>query len=215
MNNINTIIQREYMIRVRKKSFLVMTILMPILFVGLVSLPIVLAQLGGDMKTIAIADRTGEYEQLFKENDEFRFVHAEKTAEEYRKMGADKSGIDAVLEIRQDLLEDPNAVAIYGYKQLPASVSNHISRILSDYLSDKKIASYNIPDIKQILADSKIELSVHTYKWSEDGTNERTSGELASGISMMMMVVIFFLIMTLAAMVQAGVLEEKKTGSWK
>ncbi|WIM90512.1 ABC transporter permease [Porphyromonas gingivalis] len=210
MNNINTIIQREYMIRVRKKSFLVMTILMPILFVGLVSLPIVLAQLGGDMKTIAIADRTGEYEQLFKENDEFRFVHAEKTAEEYRKMGADKSGIDAVLEIRQDLLEDPNAVAIYAYKQLPASVSNHISRILSDYLSDKKIASYNIPDIKQILADSKIELSVHTYKWSEDGTNERTSGELASGISMMMMVVIFFLIMTLAAMVQAGVLEEKK-----
>ncbi|WP_373812353.1 ABC transporter permease [Porphyromonas loveana] len=210
MNNISTIIQREYMIRVRKKSFLVMTILMPILFVGLISLPIILAQIGGDTKTIAIADRTGEYEKLFQDNDEFRFIHAEKTVDEYRKMGADESGIDAVLEIRQDLLQDPEAVAIYGYKQLPSGVSDHISSILSDYLSDRKIEAYNIPNIKQIIADSKVKLTVNTYKWGEDGTNERTSGELAMGISMMMMLVIFMLIMTLAGMVQAGVLEEKK-----
>lgn len=210
MNNISTIIQREYMIRVRKKSFLVMTILMPILFVLVITLPILLSQIGGDTKTIAISDYTGEYEQLFKDNEEFHFIHAENTPEEYRDKGPGRSGIDAVLEIREDLLQDPNAVAIYGYKQLPAAVSNHISGILSNYLSEKKLEAYNIPNIKQIIADSKISISVNTYKWGDSGTNERTSGELAMGISMVMMFVIFMLIMALAGMVQAGVLEEKK-----
>ncbi len=210
MSNISIIIQREYAIRVRKKSFLILTLLVPILFIGLVTLPMILGQMGIDTKEIAILDKTGIYEGLFEDNAEFHFTKATKSIEAYKSSNKKAEGIDAVLEIRQDLLEDPKAIALYGYSQLPSSVSSHINSVLSNYLSDEKLMSYNIDNIKQILADSKVSININTYKWGEDGSSERTSGELAQGISMVFMFVIFMLIMTLAGTVQAGVLEEKK-----
>lgn len=63
------IISQEYRNRVAKKSFLLLTLLTPILFAALIIVPIKLATLDGDNdKMIAVVDQTGLYGQLFKED---------------------------------------------------------------------------------------------------------------------------------------------------
>ena len=68
MSKIGIIIGREYMTRVKKKSFVILTILMPFLMVGIVAAPILLGSIKGDDTTeVAVIDATGKYAPLFVE----------------------------------------------------------------------------------------------------------------------------------------------------
>lgn len=88
MNKIGLIIKREYLRRVSKKSFLLLTFLTPFLFAALVFVPLWLSTIKGDeAKQVAIIDATGKYAPLFKDTEEYAFI-AEKgsSLEEYRKI---------------------------------------------------------------------------------------------------------------------------------
>lgn len=121
MNNIAIVMQREYMVRVRKKSFILLTIFAPILLVLLMFIPVLLVQFGSDKQTVAVIDRTGQYLSVLQDkHNDYTFVAGDKTVDEYKKEGL-KGEISAVLEIRQDLLEDPNAITLFSQKQLSSS----------------------------------------------------------------------------------------------
>ena len=71
MNKIWIIIQREFLVRVKKKSFILLTILMPFLIVGIVALPVWLSTLkSGDVTRVAVIDTDGSYQSLFTENED-------------------------------------------------------------------------------------------------------------------------------------------------
>jgi len=75
MNKIAIVIKREYMTRVRKKSFIILTLLMPVLFVGMIVGIVFLSTLS-DKKTkiIVVADETGEYFTVLKNTDQYVFI---------------------------------------------------------------------------------------------------------------------------------------------
>lgn len=211
-SKIGIIIGREYAMRVRKKSFFIMTILMPFIFFGAMFLPMLIAKYSVSSESIVIIDKTGEYEPLFKNTADYTFIHGNKSEEEYKVMGMDnKEGITAVLVITNDLLQHPKAISLYGYKQIAPGLQEHISKRLSEYLSTKKLESMvDNPDITDIVAKSRVTLNTPTYKWDAAGEEERTSGNIASIIGIIFSIISFFFINTYGGSVMGLVMEEKK-----
>lgn len=209
MNKIGLIIKREYLRRVSKKSFLLLTFLTPFLFAALVFVPLWLSTIkGDDAKQVAIIDKTGKYANLFKNTEEYIFVTDQNISiEEYRKK-PDKE-IFAFLNITDDLLQNPSAATLYSEKQIPLGLKNTIDKTLSNYLKDEKLASYNIDNLKQIIEESKINFDVKTIKWDQDGGEKNTSAEVASVLGMVLTLIIYMFILMYGSMVMQGVMEEK------
>ncbi len=210
-SKIAIVIGREYATRVHKKSFFVMTILMPILFVAFLTVPIIIGKTSVSETKIAVLDATGLYANLFENTKAYTFVPTQQSLEELKALGKDnEEGYAAVLEIRSDLLQDPTAITLYGYKQIPPGVAEHINDVLSPYLSQKKLEASEVEGITEIVANSRVEINVPTFKWAADGEEERSSGNIASIIGMILAGVSFFFITTFGSLVMGSVLEEKK-----
>ena len=80
MNKIGLIIKREYLRRVSKKSFILLTLLTPFLFAALVFVPLWLSTIKGDeVRNVAIIDTTGKYASLFENNESFHLINRDKT----------------------------------------------------------------------------------------------------------------------------------------
>lgn len=209
MNKIGLIIKREYLRRVSKKSFLLLTLLTPFLFAAMVFVPLWLSTIkGDDAKQVSIIDTTGKYASLLENTEEYTFVtETNNSIDEYRKNP--NKEIFAFLSITDNLLQNPSAATLYSEKQIPLGLKKTIDRTLADYLKDEKLATYNIDNLKQIIEESKIDFNIKTVKWDEDGSEKNTSAEVASMLGMILTLIIYMFILMYGNMVMQGVMEEK------
>jgi len=208
MSKIGIVIQREYLTRVRKISFIILTLLMPVLFVGMVGGIVFLSLLSDKKaKVIVVADETGEYFPVLKNTDQYVFIEAKEGFADFRK-NSDES-VYATLIITDDLLKNPEAISLYSLKQIVISAETTITSQLNPYLSNKKLESYQIPNLKSIIEDSKVNLKIKTIKTDETGKETQTSAEFASTIGMVFTFLIYMFIFVYGAMVMQGVMEEK------
>jgi ABC-2 type transport system permease protein len=208
MSKIGIVIQREYSTRVKKKSFIVLTILMPFLCVGLVAGIVFLSTISADKaKVIVVIDEPGEYFPVLKNTDQFQFIAAEKGFEDFRK-NSDES-VYATLVISSDLLKNPDAITLYSQKQVIGSAETTITSQLNEYLSEKKLDSYNIPNLKNIIKESKVKVKMKSIKWDDSGKEMQTSANAAEAIGMIFTFLIYMFIFVYGAMVMQGVMEEK------
>jgi ABC-2 type transport system permease protein len=88
-------------------------------------------------------------------------------------------------------------------------LKGYISDQLNNALSNEKLATYNIPNLKEIIKESEIRLDIRTVKWSDDGKEKTGSAELATAIGFLATVMIYMFIFMYGAMVMRGVMEEK------
>lgn len=211
MNKISIIIAREYRTRVMKKSFILLTFLTPLLFVAMIAVPLWLSSIKDDsIKNIVVIDKTGLYQNVLKGNDVYTFVYANNPVESYKnKEKKEGSELTAVLHISEDLSKNPKAVTLYSEKQANIELKSFISNQLADYVQEQKLASYNIPDIKNIVEKSKTDIDIETIKWNSKGEEEKTSAELALIIGTVAAVLIYMFIMVYGAQVMSGVVQEK------
>lgn len=210
-SKISIVIGREYKNKVQKKSFFVMTILVPILFLLFAIVPIVLGNVATKSINIALIDHTHLYKGLFTDTQDYHFVESRMSTEAWKELGKDNPDkVEAIVEIKADLLTYPEAIALYSYKQIPVGITEHINHKLSIYLSEKKLEQTQIPDINRIVEESRVTLSIPTYKWSQEGEETRSSGFIASFIGIILASVSFFFITTYGSLVMGSVLEEKK-----
>lgn len=211
MSKIGLIIEREYLTRVYKKSFIFMTLLMPFIFVAIATVPALLAQIKDtDTKEVAIIDHTGEYAPLLKSNDTYRFVivkDANETPIDYYQ-SKDKE-LYAILMINGNLLQNPKQITLFSEKTVSMSLIEDISSQLNEYLTNEKIASYNIPDLKKIISNSKVQLDIETVKWSTEGEETKSSAAIATIIGLASTVMIYMFIFAYGGMVMQGVMQEK------
>ncbi len=202
------IIKREYLRRVSKKSFIVMTLLMPFLMAALVFVPLWLASIKGDeVRQVAIIDNTGKYASLFEDAGNYHFVVADQPLETYRQQ-TDKAYY-AILSITGDLLANPKAATLYAEKQIPGDLSKIVNQTLGNFLGDEKMASYNIPGLKEIIKDSQVRFDVQTIKWGDDGSEKVSSAKVASIVGMIFTLIMYMFVLMYGAMVMQGVMEEK------
>ena len=209
MKKIGIVTKREYLRRVNKKSFIILTLFAPLLFTALVFVPLWLATIkSSDIQDVAIIDRTGKYVSLFKDNEKYHFIDMDSdvSAMEHKERNAD---FFAFVEINDNLLQNQKAIAIYSDKQIPADLKREVNNILSRFLEDEKRASFNIPNLDDIIKESRVNIDVQTIKWSKDGTATESSSEITSIIGFIFTFVIYMFILMYGMMVMQGVMEEK------
>lgn len=208
MSKIGLIIKREYLRRVSKKSFLLLTFLTPFLFAAMIFVPLWLSSIKGDETyKIAVIDSTGKYAPLFEDTENYHFIQADQSLDAYKKLPSDE--IFAFLSITGDLLDNPEAATLYSKKQIPGELSRLVNQTLGKRLEDDKLATFNIPGLKEIIQESKIDFKIQTIKWGDDGSENQSSAMIASIIGGVFTMAIYFFIMIYGAMVMQGVMEEK------
>ncbi len=214
MSALGLIIQREFSSRVKTKTFILTTLLTPLLFAAMTLLPTLLMMVSDndDIKKVYVIDQTGMYANLFQNSKDYEFITlaANDTTQ--------KEKTTALLQIVGDLSVNPNAATFFSEKQQPPrELTAYINNTLSEAVKNKKIddftTSSNI-DVKlatdlQNLLKSKDKVSVSTIRWDETGKERETLGEVASMVGMVLTICMFFFIMMYGQMVVQSVVEEK------
>jgi len=210
MSKISLIIQREYSTRVMKKSFILLTFLTPILMVGMISLIVYLGTIKDDkIKNIVVVDKSGLYKDVLKNNESYNFQFKDATVEEIKSQNSEKSEFAALLYISKDLSVDSTAAVMYSDKQVNLELKSYVSGLLNTYIEEQKLASYNIPNLKEMVDKSNTNIDVKTIKWGEDGKEKEGSAELALMIGMLTAFIIYMFIVIYGAQVMSGVVQEK------
>ena len=163
------------------------------------------------MKHIVVVDRTNIYSQVLKSNETYEFDFVNKSAEQVKteNEGKDEKEFTALLLITDNLAVNPKAATLYSEKQVNLELKNYISGLLNQYVEQQKLASYNIPNLKEMVEKSKANIEIPTIKWGQDGDNKEGSAELALVIGMISAFVIYMFIVIYGAQVMSGVVQEK------
>ena len=207
MNKTFIIIQREFMNRASKKSFILLTILMPFIFAATVLLPVMLAMVKSDeAKEVVVVDQTGKYLSQFQDNESYHFVPGSEMKEEYR---TDTSGVSAVVMITDDLIKDPSAAVIYSRKEIPNSLSRIVNEALNTQIRHDKLIHYNIPQLQDIMKDFDQTYSIRTVKWSEDGSVQESNSGLATASGMVLTILVYIFVLSYGGMVLQRVMEDQ------
>ncbi len=214
MNKTWIILKREYLIRVRKKSFIVTTLVVPLLMAALMVIPMWLAMRDDKQeRLIAVYDEsTLFYDQLGQEGyTKYHFIEEEKYKSLKNNLTDDE--FYALLYIPANVYT-VNQVELLSKKQLPMDLNEQIERKLSQIIEtdkrNKVIEETSVPDLEQKLAATKTKVIVNTLKVTDSGEQKKSSSIVAFFVSYLMGFVIYFFVFMYGSMVMRSVMEEKK-----
>jgi ABC-2 type transport system permease protein len=215
MNKTFLILKREYMTRVTKKSFLILTLLMPLLMAFMMFLPVYLASRENKTENkVAVVDRSSLFLSELQDGTSTKFTYIPEEEYQQVKDNLAESGYYALLEIPQNILT-VGKVLVYSDKQVNIDVKSHIDWQIENTLEKQKRAELvnrlGIPDLEEQMQNTKASISVETIKLGGDGTGKKSSTEIAMGIGYAIGFVIYFFVFIYGSMVMRGVLEEKQS----
>ncbi len=211
MNKINIIIKREYMTRVRKKSFIIMTILAPILMAALIIVPtLVMVNQDQDFKKIAVVeDNTDLFKGAIKNTENMEFVYLDNVKVDDLKNSFEQAGYYGVLYISPELITTPNAIELISKKQPPIALLQHIENSLEKEIEKQKLMTYNIENLDEIMKNVDTNVSVQTKKIGDSGEVKDTSTGIAMALAYIGGFLMYMLVFMFGSQVMRGVIEEK------
>lgn len=211
MRNINTIISREYLTRVKKKSFLLTTFLVPVLFAAMCILPSVIMFMAKDTgKKVAVIDQSGIVMPYFVDTEAIDYEDYSTASVDSMKTSFDALGLDALVVVSPvDSAARTVSVASYSNKPMSVDMKETIQSKVDNAVEDYRLAQYDISDLKQIMADIESDVKMQTFTLGEDGAEKITSSEVYMIISMVLSIIIYMFIAMFSGMVMQSVIEEK------
>ena len=211
LRNIKTIISREYMTRVKKKSFLLITFLGPIFFAAIAILPSVIMFMAEDKgKQVAVIDESGIVMPNFEDTKAIDYTDCTGQPLDSLKNQLETLGYDALVHI-SPIEQETKSVSVTAYSTSPMSVDmkESIGSRVDDAVEDYRLSLYEIDDLKQIMQDVKYNSTVVTYTLGEDGEEKISSSEVYMVISLALSMIIYVFIAMFSGMVMQSVIEEK------
>ncbi len=209
MNHLSLIIQREYLTKVRNKSFIVMTFLSPLIFVGIFALVAYLSSLNSDtVRTISILDESGLFSEAFvsSPHTKYKFLHDISFPE--AKLQAEKEANYGFLYIpKSDDLESlSRRITFYSEDSPSLSVMQDINRILETKVNVLKLRQAGIDS--QTIQDLHIKISANQETFQGVETSNISAGLKlifggAAGYLLFMFIIIY------GNMIMRSVIEEK------
>ena len=211
MRNIKTIIGREYLTRVKKKSFLLTTFIVPILFAALCILPSVIMFMAKDTgKKVAVVDQSGIVMPYLVDTDAVDYEDYSAEPADSMKANFEELGLDVLVIVSPlDTAAKTVSVSSYSPKPLSMELKEGVQSKVNDAVEDYRLALYDITDLKQIMEDVKANISMSTYTMDESGEEKITSSEVYMIISMILSIIIYMFIAMFSGMVMQSVIEEK------
>lgn len=196
------ITQREFVTRARSKSFIIITLLMPLLIVAMYVGPLMLSQIkDSEAKTVGVCDQTGLYMSDFVSTEQFRFVECGPADND--------SQLIAKILITDTLSKSPSAIKLSFAGEPNIALSRYVEGVINARIYQDKIDNSGIEGIQQLLRDLNERVDIQTVKVDAQGQEESTS-TTASVISSFLFTTLIFMFVTIyGAMVMQSVLEEK------
>ena len=207
MNKTMLIIRREYLTRVKKKSFILLTLLMPFIFAALIFVPLALSLIkDGSDKTVYVVDPSDHYAPLFQNGGGWTFSRQPKDdAAFYDK----DSGVEAVILINGDPATDDQALQIHSRNQVPADLVAIVENTVGNQVRQDKLAAYGIDSLDRIIADVQKPVHAITMQRDSDGSTKITNADIATAAGFLFTFLIYMFVMSYGAMVMQSVMEEK------
>ncbi len=210
MNKIGLVIQREYYERVRKRSFLLVTILVPLLMICLMAVfGVIMNSSSTEHKIIEVVDASGLVSGRLENTGSITYRFSERTLDEIR---ADRGDIWGALVIGSDVLTHPDNVQLYTWSSSTLETEAAISRAISTIIEGEKLKAYNIENLDRILADVRTRVQLKAFKVDEaSGEEKESSSMLSMWLAYAFGVIMYVFVMIYGVQVMQGVIEEKNS----
>ncbi len=209
MKKVFLIIEREFLSRVKKKSFIITTLLVPILMAALMIVPFYVQSIKDtEQKNIMVIDHSGIAQQALENSAELNFTFSPEASIDSIKQNFQKEGLYAVLTIGEIENKQP-AVELYSFKQPNLDVQKTIERSLKKTIETEKLKAYNIEGLDTIMTNIKTDLSIKTFVWDESGNEKASNTAIYMGISYILSFLIYMFIFMFGTLVMRSVIEEK------
>lgn len=208
MNKILLIIQREYFSRVKKKSFIVMTFLTPLLIAGVYALIGYFTYKGikDTHDSVAVVSDNKTLTEQLQTDKNTSYTYLKLSLEEAKK-DLNKSDYDYILYLPEFTLEEPKGIELFGAKQAGMSLNRRISGDIEELIRTQKLKQSGISQAD--LDKLKTEVDITTKKIAETGDEKESSAGASSFIAFTAGIMMFMFIMLYGVQVMRGVIEEK------
>ena len=206
------IIQREFITRVRKKTFLLMTLLAPLLLAAVMIVPGLLASMPEDDKSIIVLDEpsilvpeegTSQFSLEYLNPNEFDL--------ETGKTFLRESDKDALLYIPSGDGWDPdfikNNILLFGKEDIGIDLQRFVERQLEEKINQQKLIRQGVDP--EVVAQTKTKVTIKSFTMGEEGNEETSATPLKMGLGYIAGILIYFFIFFYAVQVMRGVIEEK------
>lgn len=213
LRTIGLVIRREYLNKVKKKSFLVTTLLVPILMGGgMIALMVVMMNTKDKLKTVGVVDRSGIVLPMLDDTETIKFVDYGALPLDSVKANISGFNLDAVLSISAiDTLTKSVTADVTSPKPLGMEPIDVMESRINKAVEQYRIESYGIEGLEQIMQDVKSDIDIKAYTMDEEGKETVSETGVYAVISMILGIIIFMFVALYGAMVMSAVIEEKST----
>jgi len=205
MHKIWLIFQREYLVRVRKKSFIIMTFLAPLLLAAFMVVPVFLATISDKTEEIGVLDESGLFQNKFKNSEDRTFVPLAGNLEEAKTKFL-HSKLTGFLYIPKQNLDNPAGIRLYSKSNASIDSKMAIESSLRKEIENIKFQRSGID--QAVLENIKTDISVSTTNLSQEGEKDNNAFVTsAAGYAGAFLIYIF--IFMYGVQIMRGVIEEK------
>ena len=217
MNKIGLIVEREFTERVRKKSFIISTLLTPLFMIAMMVLPSVLMLKGNsDTKNVVVIDNSPE-QFVGKQLASGKTVSFNLLApgETLNKARMEYKSVYGILVVGEDILDNPQNLQLVLNDASSMSVEENIQNQIQGILRTERLKRYNLENMDQILADANVRVnSLQTLKNNEqedDENMEKTSTTASWLMGLILGMLLYFILIVYGQQVLQSVIDEKQT----
>lgn len=205
---ISIIIRREFMERVTKKSFIITTLLMPILMLGLMVAPVLITQFSGsEARTIAVVDEASVIAPRLQNVAEANF----RTEQVYANVDsalADES-VDAVLLIPNNIMDGGAALRLFTKGTSSMMLEEAITSQVNDIIEQSRLKSYDIDNLDAIIDAVHSDVTLQSIRTADDGSTSESSTMLSYLLGMVLTFLLYMCLLLYGQMVMNSIIEEK------
>lgn len=208
---IRTVIAREYLTKVKKKSFLLTTFLVPVIMaVAIVAMVLIMTKVGDRSQNVAVIDQSGLVMPYLTDSRANTYNDFSSETPEDLKLRLDEAGMD-VLVVVSPLDSAAKSVTVQAYSKKPLGVdfSQELGRKVDDAVEAYRIDSYGIENLSDIMAEVRSNISVTEYLLDDSGNETISESGIYMMVSMILGIFIFMFITLFGGMVMSSVIEEK------
>ena len=200
------IISREYLERVKRKSFIISTILVPVFMILMMVAPAAFMLLSSpETSRVAVLDSTGRLASKLHDNDEISFIPMTASLDSLRS----DDDYDIIVVLGSNAVEQPQSdVRVYAHGTLSMMTDAYITGQINHAIEDVRLDAYNMGDLRRIM--NEVEVDCNYPAVNLDSTDETASSSTASYfIALIMDMFLYMFILIYGQMVMNSIIEEK------
>lgn len=207
MNKIGLIIAREYIARVKKKSFIIMTILGPILFAGMLAIVFWSATREGDQKLIQVIDESGYFKNNIENTETITYQFIEADVEETKESLLNSNAIFGLLHIPKLNLDDPQGIKFYSMQSPGIAIEGGMEKRIRGIIEDEKLANSGLD--QQLIDNLRAHVDIAIINLSETGDESESNSGVAFGVGYVSSFLLYMFIFIYGMQIMRGVTQEK------